>query len=338
MAEARSSPSPYISGPLVDSVFFIFTPFIGYLLGGLAFLCGLSTWLQQAAFGEMFVSAHLFAVFFRSHANARIFGLYPARFVLAPVVLFLGMMSSMWVFISLSVLAAWWDVYHSAAQVFGLGRIYDMKRGNPSDVGRRLDYIMCLYIYAGPILAGATLMDHVGELYKFRQFGEVFFTKIPAYTLGYQRYLTWAVLVTGIPYLIFYLVRYAQLIRRGYALSMQKALMYAVTAVTSVFAWGFNTYGEAFFVMNFFHAFQYYAIVWIYERRNIVQTFRLSRFRQGNWAGLALFLAVIFAWGYFDRYAFSQKSHALLALGLTVSLLHFWYDGFIWSVQKRQVT
>jgi hypothetical protein len=26
-----------------------------------------------------------------------------------------------------------------------------------------------------------------------------------------------------------------------------------------------------------------------------------------------------------------------MAVGITVSLLHFWYDGFIWSVRKREV-
>jgi len=27
----------------------------------------------------------------------------------------------------------------------------------------------------------------------------------------------------------------------------------------------------------------------------------------------------------------------VLAVSLTVSILHFWYDGFIWSVRKKQV-
>ena len=28
---------------------------------------------------------------------------------------------------------------------------------------------------------------------------------------------------------------------------------------------------------------------------------------------------------------------ATIALGNVVALMHFWYDGFVWSVQKRQV-
>ena len=32
-----------------------------------------------------------------------------------------------------------------------------------------------------------------------------------------------------------------------------------------------------------------------------------------------------------------QSRSALLALTLVVSIMHFWYDGFIWSVRKKQV-
>jgi hypothetical protein len=34
--------------------------------------------------------------------------------------------------------------------------------------------------------------------------------------------------------------------------------------------------------------------------------------------------------------ALDEFSSKALAATLTVSLLHFWYDGFIWSVRKNQ--
>jgi hypothetical protein len=33
------------------------------------------------------------------------------------------------------VLVVWWDVVHSSLQTFGLGRIYDARRGNPPALG-----------------------------------------------------------------------------------------------------------------------------------------------------------------------------------------------------------
>ena len=59
------------------------------------------------------------------------------------------------------VLAVWWDVYHSSLQTFGFGRIYDAKVKNNPTTGRRLDYWMNLFLYLGPVLAGAHFADHI---------------------------------------------------------------------------------------------------------------------------------------------------------------------------------
>jgi hypothetical protein len=48
-----------------------------------------------------------------------------------------------------SVLATFWDVYHSALQTFGFARIYDRKAGNDPMVGRRLDWHLNQLLYAG---------------------------------------------------------------------------------------------------------------------------------------------------------------------------------------------
>ena len=33
----------------------------------------------------------------------------------------------------------------------------------------------------------------------------------------------------------------------------------------------------------------------------------------------------------------SAIRHAISAIALGVSILHFWYDGFIWSVRRKEV-
>ena len=40
-----------------------------------------------------------------------------------------------------TVLAAFWDVYHSGAQTFGFARLYDQRAGNPPAEGRVLDFV-----------------------------------------------------------------------------------------------------------------------------------------------------------------------------------------------------
>jgi len=77
------------------------------------------------------------------------------------LLLFLGCWLSSPILVCTSVLATWWDVYHSSLQTFGLGRIYDMRAGNDALAGRRLDYYFNLLLYAGPILGGSALMAHL---------------------------------------------------------------------------------------------------------------------------------------------------------------------------------
>jgi hypothetical protein len=243
---------------------------------------------------------------------------------------------SKWVAVSVAVLATWWDVYHSALQTFGIGRIYDMRAGNAPLVGRRLDYFVNILLYAGPILAGATLMLHIEDFEEFEKVGSLFFTAIPAYTMERQGILRWTILLVGVPYLLFYLYRYRLYHRQGYHVSHQKVALLASTGFCSIYAWGYNSFGEAFFIMNFFHALQYFALVWWSEKKHIQTLFGLSRFSYGRPLAFALFLAAAFGYGLWAETGDMSNDYIFSAV-MVVSIMHFWYDGFIWSVRRRQV-
>ena len=166
----------YIVGPAYDSIFFITAPLSAFALGVLVYLSSLSSMKirifshegsPDAIFLGTFIMAHLFIVFFRSNGNKKIYELYPYRFTVVPVVLFAAMCVSTWVTVTAAVLATWWDVYHSSLQTFGLGRIYDARAGNDMSVGRRLDFILNLLLYAGPIFAGVNLMAHTKDFEQY---------------------------------------------------------------------------------------------------------------------------------------------------------------------------
>ena len=72
--------------------------------------------------------------------------------------------------------------------------------------------------------------------------------------------------------------------------------------------------------------------MWAQERGN------LQRRLRGKHAGLALalFLGPVLAYGV-GAELLDPDLESLCALTLVVSLMHFWYDGFIWSVGRRQV-
>ena len=339
---AAAAASGYIVGPAYDRVFFIGAPVLALGLGLLG--AGLDDRLPTIGgapaidFGlGVIVFAHLVIVLFRSHLNAGIFRRHPARFVLVPALLFIAMGVSTPVLVACGVLATFWDVYHSAMQTFGLGRIYDARAGNPPDLGRRLDLGLNLLLYAGPIAAGATLLDHLEDVADLEQVGLVLFTRVPALAASYADYLSWAVIAIGLPYVAYYLHAYRRLARQGYRVSSQKVTLLAATGICSVLAWGLNPFGMAFFIMNFFHAWQYFAIVWWAEKGNIARRFG---FAGRAWAGagaLGILLGVGLGFGLVVEITPDDASAWAFSLFLVVSLMHFWYDGFVWSVRRRQL-
>jgi len=335
----------YIVGPTYDWMLFLLPPLVALLIGYLVN----NSWvsykiIEWGGYEEtlaglligVFIHAHLFAVFFRSYGNQTVFSRFKLRFLVVPPLLFFGMVTSNWILISVSVLATFWDVYHSALQTFGFARIYDAKQGNDPSVSRRLDWWLNQLLYAGPILAGATMLDHFQDFNEFEEVGAVFFTSIPAYMEGYQKYYAWAVIYAGCMFLFFYMFTQIRYASEGYRISPLKVFLLVSTGFVSIFAWGFNSWGEAFLIMNFFHALQYFGIVWARERVNMVRLLRLKHSLAGYSATLLIFLSITFAYGLWVE-TLDTSFTVLWAITLTVSIMHFWYDGFIWSVQKKQV-
>ena len=81
---------PYIVGRTFDWLFFLAAPMWALSLGVL--LQG----RDVDFFSGVMIQAHLVAVVFRSHGNASIRKLYPIRFFVIPVVLWLAIVVSPW--------------------------------------------------------------------------------------------------------------------------------------------------------------------------------------------------------------------------------------------------
>jgi hypothetical protein len=342
VAEARS---PYIVGPRFDWAFFLLPPVaslaLAAVLAGTAFaehrfwIAGKRATGASLMLGVL-VHAHLVAVVARSHLNGEVFRRHRVRFVVVPVVAFAAMMSSLWAVVIATVLVVFWDVYHSALQTFGLGRIYDRNAGNDPRLGRRLDLGLNLLLYVGPIVGGAAMLPHFEKFEAFEDVDAAFFTRIPAFMAGHQRPFVWAILVGGALFVTYYVIAYARLRARGYRISRQKVFLLASTGLCSIYAWGFNPWGQAFFIMNVFHAVQYLALVGWWENGTIRRRLRLDRAQLGRPIATALFLAAVLTYGYWAELV-RNDDRLRWSIVQVVSLMHFFYDGFIWSVQNREV-
>jgi hypothetical protein len=240
------------------------------------------------------------------------------------------------------VLAGLWDVYHSSMQNFGLGRIYDARRGNDAKAGRMLDMLLNHLLYIGPIIGGLSLMATLRDFKMFLDVGWTGPVRLATWMQTNQPTLRAIIVAAGAVYLIYYVYRYWQMQRSGYRVSRQKIVLIVSVAVSSVWAWGFLPPIEAAFVANLYHAFQYFAIVWWIEKGNMKRVFRLASVPGGSALALLAFLAVVFTHGMFSKYASNEYMlHGGLnwaaAAALVCSLMHFWYDGFIWSVRRKEV-
>jgi hypothetical protein len=333
------TPAPILDTTRQDWIHLVLAPVWALALGLALGLTPLARWRITAfglagspvdAFLGSFIMAHLVIVFFRSHANAEVRALHPVRFWAVPPALLILLVVSEPARTLAAALAVWWDVYHSSLQTFGLGRIFDHKAGNDPEAGRRLDWMLNLLLYVGPILGGASFVYHASPLYSLEAGAWA------QALVFHQPKIRLIVIAAGLLFLVLYLETYAVLVEKGYRPPREKVALHLGTAAVSVWAWGFNPLGMALFIMNFFHAWQYFALVWRYERANIGAVLRVPKGHRGRALAFAGLVVLGFLYGTVFG-VLGELSNKALAVTLVVSLMHFWYDGFIWSVRKNQV-
>ena len=341
----KTRSSPYIASPTYDWIFFLLPPLASLIIAAAISETNFANdifWIrnQRNTWASLligiFIHAHLVAVFVRSHLNPTVFPQHKFRFIVVPIVLIIAMMTSMWAVVIATVLVTFWDVWHSALQTFGLGRIYDRNSGNDPQVGRRLDLLLNLLLYIGPIVSGVTMYAHFQKFELFADVDFLLFTQIPVAMTDHQGAIAKASVAGGLIFLLLYVAAYVVLSRRGYKVCKQKIFLYVTTGICSIWAWGFNAFGQAFLIMNLFHAFQYFGLVWYFERRVLMQRFRLGGLRFGAPVAASIFLVFTFSYGAIAE-IFANEDRFLWSIVQTVALMHFFYDGFIWSVRKKQV-
>jgi hypothetical protein len=345
MAGARG----FIASGVYDTVFFLLAPVFALALVGLISLLqpmrGVPSIVRDPVGPAIFVmlvlsQAHAVAVFFRSHGNRAIFVRHRFAFVAVPVLLFAGLMLSDWCMVAALVVAPLWAVYHLGMQSFGLGRMYDVRWGNSPETGRSLDYVLHQFFNMAPFLAGWSLLPHLQSL---RLFDRVNW-HAPAAWLDAHRWIEGTLggffVVAGPLFLVFYVWSYWRFAKQGrYKVCPQKVALLVTHGVVSVASWGFLSAWKAVFVMNLFHSIQYFALVWWAERGNMRRVARLERVSFAGPLILVAFAAVtllpgVFLQSYGRDYTVVRWT---ASLALVISLMHYWYDGFVWSVRRREV-
>ena len=333
-----------IVGPVGDFVWIWGSPILA--LGIIHLLLGIPAINRDVVIGEdttvvafglsALTFAHLLPVFLRSHLNPTIRRKYPFRFFVVPPVLIAGMALSSSALIVGGVIAGFWDVYHTAQQNFGLGRIYDARAGVADDRTRRADRLISHVLYLGPIIAGASFLEHMSEFDSVEQIGwnwlsrapENLSPKVEAIRIG-----AIGIMCLGV---VLYLLHARRSAQKGAPASLHKVVLMTTSAVIQIAAWGFSSPLVAFMTVNLYHAVQYFALVWHLEGRNASSYLRIKTRSARLPIGILVVFAVPALFGYLVNTVVTDQSWINAAF-LSVSLLHFWMDGFIWSVRTKSV-
>lgn len=336
---------PYILSRKYDHFFIIGSPFLAFL--SIALLCEprltsgeflhnprTPQWL--IVFSTLITHAHIFLVFFRSHLNRSVLERFPLRFTFVPLIMLGGMWTSPVMFGICAFVAIYWDEWHSLMQTFGFGRIYDAKLGNDPTIGRKMDMGLCFVL---GLLPHVILLTYIPVEVRTKGLEE-FLGLDTQDALQYGHYISalgFPLVCFGICYIMYYFLYFQRLIRKGYIYSRTKLYLFLSTGLSATLIASFYTVADAAYFGNIYHALQYFFIVSISEGPLLAKRFGVEKEKRP--LGFPLLFMGIFMVLILIAAA-RLSSHEIGFLGafwMMTSLMHFWYDGFIWSVRRQDV-
>jgi hypothetical protein len=304
--------------------------------------------------------AHHMPTFIRIYGDVELFKRFKWAFVCGPCIAF-GFALAVLAYLNLRdfpienvlvlfIFLTLWDPWHFLMQHYGFMRIYDRQNQAPRVLAARMDLLLCASWFVFVMLAsGEWLVAVLEDLYLTAHLPVILF--VPADLLAVLVQLLFAIAsVTTLGYGVY--LSWCR--RRGYFISVVKLALFATTFGVMFMAYTPNewilalapgwTFKVGFAVLGIVHMTQYLAIVWRYNRSLAAQPARAraglfrSLHARGGWLAGCGYVAVCLLYGalltsvYENRWLMSL----LLATGFTSTLMHYYFDGFIWKMRHRQ--
>jgi len=331
-----SRPKLWILDSWRDLILYVGTP----LLLVPVFALAQARWSPQdiylfvAAFGAM---GHHLPGMIRAYGDRALFERFKWRFIFAPLFLLAVCTAFFWWDLKgILLVVFFWGVWHGLMQTYGFCRIYDAKTGTFDALTRRLDFAMCVIWFATAVaLSPYRLSDTLDTYYMCS--GP--FIPPALVQLGQALFLMAAVTVS-----VLFLLHSGRMWIVG---KRPNPVKIALLVTSIAFWWYCNNLvanilvGIALFEV--FHDVQYLSLVWIYNRSRVEKDSNIGGFmrfvfrRSGSLMGL--YVGLVLAYGsvsYINAHIGMDTIKRILTGVVTAStLLHFYYDGFIWKVRER---
>jgi hypothetical protein len=361
-APATPRRQAWILSPAQDALFVVAAPplALGAAIAALAFVGAAEATAYIVLLHVVLTVAHHLPTFIRVYGDTNLFRRFKWTFLLAPVFP-LGFAAAALVYLNaheypvenvlfLWVLLALWDPWHFLMQHYGFTRIYDRHNAAPRKLAARMDLALSATWFVFIMIASGEWLAVVLE--------DLFFTaNVPlaaALPGAAIRGMTYVALAAACIATIAYAVYLAWCRRQGYAVSRVKLALFismfgvmfiAYTPNPWILSWAPGwTFAVGFAVIGVVHMTQYLAIVWRYNRSLAAQEGRAragafrALHRRGGWLVGGAYVALCVAYGgaLTSQHESRLLMSVLLALGFASTLLHYYFDGFIWKLRHRQ--
>ena len=336
-ARAPAGASRWIIGPGWDLLLFVATPLL--ILPVL--------WFSRRSFSPdaifAFVAAfgatgHHLPGMMRAYGDRALFRRFRHRFTVVPLLLLATTLPLLFTDLrqGMLVILVLWGFWHGLMQVYGFARIYDAKVGDHDPRTARLDWLLCLAWF------GVGLINSDGRVFQmlevFYQAGGVLVD--PGWVTGFRSLWNSGTAVVTVAYIL-HLVRGLQAGRPPNLLKLLSLGIsfgywwYAMVEIDNIL------FGIALF--EIFHDVQYLAIVWVFNRKRVdrdpdVGSFSRFLFRRSG-AMLGLYVGLVVGYGFLSNLQANipivPLQNILIGVVWTSTLLHFYFDGFIWKVREK---
>ncbi|MBH47554.1 MAG: hypothetical protein CME71_05240 [Halobacteriovorax sp.] len=317
----------YIVNKTQDSIFVLFLPIIL-----LVFFVSIN---HSLTMNEMFAPlvsliiyfdfSHLLLVFWRSHGNQQIFTKFKKRMLLSPLLIVALVILPSHLLFYFACLVALWDLWHISMQNFGLARIYEVKTSKDTQKNRLSDQLIHLSIFLIPafVLTRFTISLDLDQLFASNApWGELNY--IQELSLGSPQFIALSLIFS----VIILIVLKKSLFTKDNSINK---LIFTLTLSISLFmAFVFLPIEQAITMVALLHGLQYYWIVWHKEKGHLFSKLPLI-------ASLFIFLAVTLLCTYLIYLIVEEWFEVGVAIIVAIRILHFWYDGFIWSIRSNDL-
>ncbi len=291
-------------------------------------------YLFVAAFGAM---GHHLPGMIRAYGDRALFNRFKWRFILAPLFLLAVCTAFFWWDLKgIMLVVFFWGVWHGLMQTYGFCRIYDAKMGSFAALTRRLDFASCVIWFGTAVALSPSRMSDTLDIYY--TCGGPFISPIVLHE--FQQVMLWGAIAVSILFVLHF--------GRMWHLGKRPNPVKAALLVTTIAFWWYCNKGVTNILVGIalfevFHDVQYLSLVWIYNRNRVEKDSTIGGFmrfvfrRSGSLIGL--YVGLVFAYGslaYFNAHLGIETVKRVLTGVVTAStLLHFYYDGFIWKVRER---